>query len=159
MASVAESDSESVSSSSSSVESLQLVSPLVSAEDVRHPDKWMSQGNNEENREPYPASFRDGLRDMGMATESFVDTCRAIATTLEITNEVSPSVLRIVDRQSRLFPSNLHLNNRGEEPPRVYMSSRGNVWRRIMSCMDESMRPNYYLLNRLNAADFNYTNG
>jgi hypothetical protein len=24
--------------------------------------------------------------------------------------------------------------------------------------MDESTRPNYYLLNRLNAADFNYTN-
>ena len=38
------------------------------------------------------------------------------------------------------------------------MSSRGKVWRRVMSCMDESTRSNYYLLNRLIAVDYNYSN-
>ena len=93
-----------------------------------------------------------------MATQSFVDTCRAIASKLEITNEVSPSILRVVDHQTGLFPSNLHLNNKGEEPPRLYMSSRGTVWRRVLSCMDESTRANYHLSNRVNELDYNYSN-
>jgi len=87
-----------------------------------------------------------------------VDTCRAIATSLEINDAVSQSIIRVVERQSRLFPSNLHLNNKGDEPPRLFMSSRGIVWRRVMSCIEEHHRSTYYLLNRLNAVDFNYTN-
>ena len=57
-----------------------------------------------------------------------------------------------------MFPSNLHLNNKGEEPPRLSMSSRGKVWRRVMSCQDEISRANYYLSNRLNAFNYNYSN-
>jgi hypothetical protein len=106
MASDAESDSASISSN----ESFHLVSPLVSTENLKYPDSWMLQGNPGESRDYYPPTFSNGLNNMGLATESFIDTCCAIATQLEITNQVSPSILRVVDRQTRLFPSNLHLN-------------------------------------------------
>ena len=73
MASDAASDSESDSASASSGNSLQLVSPLVSVEDLRHPDRWMRQGNPGETRESYPSAYRNSLNNMGMATEPFLD--------------------------------------------------------------------------------------
>ena len=54
----------------------------------------MRHENPAETRESYLSAFQDGLKNMILATESFVDTCRAIATKSEITNEVfSPSIL------------------------------------------------------------------
>jgi len=63
-------------------------------EDLKHPDSWMHHVNPAETRESYHLSaFHDGLKNMILATESFVNTCRAISTKSEITNEVSPSIL------------------------------------------------------------------
>jgi len=53
----------------------------------------MCHENLAKTRESYLSAFRDGLKNMILATESFVDTCRAISTKSEITNEVSPSIL------------------------------------------------------------------
>ena len=54
----------------------------------------MRHVNPAETRESYHLSaFHDGLKNMILATESFVNTCRAISTKSQITNEVSPSIL------------------------------------------------------------------
>ena len=93
MASDSASDSESDSASASSGYPLHLVSPLVLVEDLKHPDLWMCHENLAKTRESYLSAFCDGLKNMILVTESFVDTCRAIATKSQITNEVSPSTL------------------------------------------------------------------
>ena len=90
----------------------------------------MRHVNPAETRESYHLSaFHDGLKNMILATESFMDNCHAISTKLDITIEYHH--LFYESLIIRLF-SNLHLNNKGEEP-RLYMSSRGKVWRRVMS--------------------------
>jgi len=38
------------------------------------------------------------------------------------------------------------------------MESRGIVWRRVMSCLPEGQRPDYYYLNRENAMENAYNN-
>jgi hypothetical protein len=120
MASDASSES---ASTESSHESYRLVSAWVTVEDLKFPDRWMKQNGIGDTREPYPLEQRNYAPNMGMPVEAFVDTCRAIATSIEINDAVSQSVIRVVERQFRLFPSNLHLNNKGDEPPRLFMSS------------------------------------
>ena len=115
----------------------------------------MCHENLAKTRESYLSAFCDGLKNMILATESFVDNCHAISTKLDITIEYHH--LFYESLIIRLFSSNLHLNNKGEEP-RLYMSNRVKVWRRVMSWIDESTRSNYYLLNLLNAMDYNYSN-
>ena len=56
------------------------------------------------------------------------------------------------------FPYCLSLNRTCEEPPYPRCIQRAIPWRRIMSCMEPALRPDYYLTNNPEAAREGYSN-
>ncbi len=145
-------------SEQSTIDALTQVASNQKSTEQTYPDKWEQSGMGP-NREPLETDFRNSREWQQTQVETWPDTSRAIASHEESTLPgVSITIRERIRIKDRKYPANLLLNRDGDEPCLPSMDARGIVWRRIMACMPESQRPDYYYGIRENAMENAYNN-
>ncbi len=110
-----------------------------------------------------PSTDSPGFR-LSWAQENEVDLSTILATLDELNQGYQRRVIGVTvtsyyNRSSLpTFPGSLSLNRTNEEPPYPRCIQRSITWRRIMSCLEPELRPDYFLTNRPEALIEGYSN-